>query len=70
MSIDTLACQTDIAQTIAEGNGWSLLIVKDNPSGLYAHLQRAFVTWTPVPARPTTGARPWNGGASGAFARS
>ena len=42
MSIDALACQTDIAQTIAEGNGWYLLVVKDNQSDLYAHLQRDF----------------------------
>ena len=42
MSIDALACQTDIAQTIAEGGGWYLLAVKDNPSDLHANLQRDF----------------------------
>ena len=42
VSIDALACQTDIAQTIAEGGGWYLLAVKDNPSDLHANLQRDF----------------------------
>ena len=32
VSIDALACQTDIAQTIVKGNGWYLLAVKDNQS--------------------------------------
>ena len=42
MSIDALACQTDITQTITERKGWYLLAVKDNQSDLYAHLQRDF----------------------------
>ena len=42
VSINALACQTDIAQTIAEGNGWYLLAVKDNQADLHAHLQRDF----------------------------
>ena len=40
VSIDALACQPDSAQTIAEGHGWYLLAVKDNPSDLHAHRQR------------------------------
>ena len=42
VSIDALACQTDIAQRIAEEGGWYLLAVKDNQSDLHAHLQRDF----------------------------
>ena len=42
VSIDALACQTDIAQRIAEEGGRYLLAVKDNQAGLHARLQRAF----------------------------
>ena len=42
VSIDALACQTDITQTIDEEHGWYLLAVKDNQSDLYANLQRDF----------------------------
>ena len=42
VSIDALACQTDIAETIAEGGGWYLLAVKDNQFDLHANLRRDF----------------------------
>ena len=67
------ACQTDIAQTIAEGNGWYLLAVKDNKSDLHAHLQRDFAYLDPPVPWPMTAARPRSGGtdaSSGAPARS
>ena len=41
VSINALGCQTDIAETIAEGGGY-LLAVKDNQSDLHAHLERDF----------------------------
>lgn len=40
VSIDALACQTDIAQTIAERNGWYLPAVKDKQPNLHAYLDR------------------------------
>ena len=42
MSLDALGCQTDIAETIAEGGGWCLLAVKDNQFNLHGNLRRDF----------------------------
>ncbi len=42
VSIDALGCQTDIAETIAEGGGGYLLAVKDNQFDLHANLRRDF----------------------------
>ena len=65
VSLDALACQTDIVQTIAKGNGWYLLAVKDNRSALYS-CSVTSPTWTAPVVWPTTGARPWNGSTDGA----
>ena len=59
MSINALACQTDIAQRIAEEGGWYLLAVKDNQSDLQPACSATSPARTALAPWPTTGARPW-----------
>ena len=42
VTIDALGCRTDVAETIADAEGWYLLAVKDGEPGLHANLQRDF----------------------------
>ena len=42
VSIDAMGCRTDVAETIADADGWYLLAVTDGEANLHAHLQRDF----------------------------
>ena len=42
VSIDAMGCRTDVAETIADADGWYLLAVTDGESNLHLNLQRDF----------------------------
>ena len=42
VSIDAMGCRTDVAETIADADGWYLLAVTDSESNLHLNLQRDF----------------------------
>ena len=42
VTIDAMGCRTDVAETIADAEGWYLLAVKDGEANLHANLQRDF----------------------------